>query len=397
MYASVVRHKRIIFKDHYLLYLSFLFLGFNKVYLYLPLLALFYFLKLPIILNIRINKKFTILLFLMLLSVLPLMTVGLNNLTIENPIIVLSVLFISIVLAGFALQYQNQHVKYIAIMLYILGVGVESLIIAGYSFLTDPILYGYGKVLNPFSGDEMNSPGTSNNLAILAILLLYLIFFLDNYLIKLFAIALVAITFAGAIFLGGRTFFVIVFIGIFLLAFSNLKIKNIAKILFYIMLATVVLILVITQIEELQLYLEFTLNRFDNGLESNRFGHYAHGLSQILYYPFGGFTVDKSFEDTSWFHNVFLDNARIAGWLPVLALILGMGFIGLTIFKYKDEYYRFGFVVFVITFLIMQQDVVIEGNIRTLVLMYFSGILLLSSKRIIGSGYRDGRNDFKHR
>lgn len=376
-------HKILIFKYNYLIYFSFFLLGFNKSYLYLPVLAILYLIKSSTLFSVKLRADFLILLALMLLSVFPLYSIGLNNLTTESPVKALAFWFVSIVLAGLVLQCQSRRVKYIAIMLYVSGIGLESVIISGYSFLTDPMLNGYGKVFDPFLGGDVNSPAISNNLSIFAFMLLYLIFFTQDYRVKLLSITFLALVLGAAVYLGGRTFFLILLTSFVLLVISDFRIKHLVAVAPYVVMLIFAVALLFVKVEEVQLYLEFTWSRFDNGLDSNRYNHYFDGLSKIIYHPVGGFEVDKSIENTKWYHNVFLDNARIAGWLPVLALTMASLFIGFKMYKYKprDKYYKFCFVLFVTVLLVMQQDVVVEGNMRTLVLMYFSGLLVLSGRK----------------
>lgn len=131
-------------------------------------------------------------------------------------------------------------------------------------------------------------------------------------------------------------------------------------------------------------YYDFALGRMGEGFESNRFKHWSHGIEIFMYYPFGGFTVDKSIEITNWYHNILLDTARVAGLIPVFCYIV---FTIASLFMFynskKTTYKYFGFIMFVISFLIMQQDVVFEGEYRMLIVLFLSAVIISTKDRSI--------------
>src|SRR5690606_25575294 len=118
------------------------------------------------------------------------------------------------------------------------------------------------------------------------------------------------------------------------------------------------------------------LSRLDGSLESARFLLWKDGVIKLLTHPIGGFDVDQTIDPVQWFHNVFLDSARLAGWMPVLSLIAFVFYSFWLYLNKRNEYYLFAGFVFSIVFVIMQQDVVIEAMVRLLVLLYFCAILL---------------------
>jgi hypothetical protein len=109
-----------------------------------------------------------------------------------------------------------------------------------------------------------------------------------------------------------------------------------------------------------------------------------YGLSEFWFHPFGGMTnrlADSSYQGT-WFHNVFMDNARLGGIIPVFALVFATVYILSSIFKkVKISHYMFYFVSFITAFLLMQQDVVVEGSPHLLIIMYLTGLLMLSKSK----------------
>jgi len=140
------------------------------------------------------------------------------------------------------------------------------------------------------------------------------------------------------------------------------------------------MLLLINENNELYNYLQFTTERFSNkGLESSRFDLYLIGLENIIYYPFGGFTVQHQLFGTSWFHNIILDSFRVAGWIPILFFIIATMYAlkGLLIKNKSDDLILIVY-IFLICFLIMQQDVIIEGNYLPLIIYYLCGIVLVT-------------------
>jgi hypothetical protein len=371
--------KIFIFKEYYLLYISFFLLGFGNSAFYLPFFAVYYFCKLPNILNIKIGGGFLVLLFLMLLSVFPLFTVGLANLTPENPEQIFIGILFSIIFAGFAIQYQSKEVKYFLILFYIFGMGLNASIIVVYSFIVDPLVYGYGRLLIPYTDLEINSPGISNTLSIPAAVLLYLIFSQKKMYAQVFLFMMLVMTISFALFTGGRTFFVIVLVALSYLFLMNVKVKFIINLLLYGVVFVFITSLVYGEYDEFKKYVDFTMLRFDDGLASNRFSHYAYGIGEIIYYPIGGFSVDQTIEKTYWFHNIILDNARIAGWFPAAALVSVFIMILMSAFQAREPYFKFFYLVAIVSIIVMMQEVVIEGNYKLLILMYLSGIALVSN------------------
>lgn len=368
--------------ENYVLYLAFFALGFGKFAFYVPLFALYFFLKGSQILAMPVRSSYLILTGLMLIATLPLYTLGADRMTIDNPFRSLMPLLFFLVVAGFVLQTKSQEVQFRLITLYILGFGFDALVLVGYSYWVDPVGYGYGLLLNPFNGEEINSPGPSNILSILAALLIYFLFQKQRLVKRLAVVSLMALVLMAAFFLGGRTFFVILAVSFLVMLFLGIKVSQIPKLVLYTSLLIILAFIFVSSMEFLSDKLEFTLQRLSGGLESNRFLHYAHGMNVFFDYPLGGFGIDTTIENTKWFHNVFLDNARIGGWFPVLALIIAVLYIAATLLVKRSQYFVFGYLLFVVSFLIMQQDVVLEGNFRVLIVMFFAGILLHAKKSV---------------
>jgi hypothetical protein len=363
-------------ENNFFLYLAFFALGFGRLEFYFPLFALYFFLKGSQILAMPIRSSYLILTGLMLIATAPLYIFGADRMTNDDPVKSLMPLLFSLTVAGFLLQNKTQDIQFRLIATYIFGLGSDALVMVGYSYWVDSARYGYGLLLNPFNGKESNSPGTSNTLSIMAALLIYYLFQKQTLVKRLAVIVLMIITLVAAFFLGGRTFFIILAISFLIMLFFGIKQSQIPKFFLYGAVFIVFGLTLISSIDFMHEKLEITLQRLSFGLESNRFLHYSHGMNIFLDYPFGGFSVDAGIENTEWFHNIFLDNARIGGWFPVLSLIFAMLYIGSTLIFKKSQYLLFGYLLVIISFLIMQQDVILEGNFRVFIVMFFSGILL---------------------
>lgn len=369
------------FDENRVLFLAFFTLGFGKFIFYVPLFALYFLLKGSHIFSMPIRSSYLVLLGLMLIATFPLYTLGGNRMEIDEPLRSLVPLLFYLIVAGFVLQSKSQEIQYKFIVLYVLGFAFDTLVIVGYSFWVDASRYGYGLLLNPFSGEELNSPGASNTLSVLAAMLTFFLFQRLGYVKKLAALSLMSVVLLAAIFLGGRTFFVILAASFFMVLFLGVRLKQLPKVFLVSAIVLALGVVLISSVDFLSDKVELTLHRLSQGLESKRFEHYAHGISVFFNYPFGGFSVDPNIENTKWFHNIFLDNARISGWIPVLSLLLAMVYIASAYFRKRYNYFVFGFLLFFVSVLIMQQDVVLEGNFRMLMLMYFVGILLHAKPR----------------
>lgn len=360
------------------IYVLFFLLGFNKFILYVPIAItyLLFFNK-----NWNINKSYLIYTSLNVITIIFLFVIGIDRMTPDEPIKIFIVFMFILLISGFLLQNQSKKVQSSLLSFYILGLGIEATIIAGYSYLFNNGSYGYGNIYNPFSQEEINSPVTSNNLSIFASLLLFHFFnFNKNFLSKILTIFLLLITITLAIFLGGRTFFIILLFALFYSAIRPLTPSKLTLIF----ILTVSLLLVSTYISDL-INIDFILKRFEKGLESKRFLHYKHGISEFFKYPLGGYTIDESIEKTRWFHNIFLDMGRLGGWIPVGLFSLSLVYVALKAYKkmlFADTHYNFAILMLLISFLILQQDMSIEGDYRSYIIMYLSSIILLTKNHI---------------
>ena len=368
------------FNEKYILYMIFLALGFSKSWIYLPLMGFYGVLKLPTFNLIKIQKSFLILLILYVSFLVLTFTLGCQRLTIESPLRHLASILVVLVFGGLVFHYQKYEIKLNLLGFYLFGLFLDNFIITAYSFFNNPLLYGYGMLISPFSNEEINSPGVSSMLAIsFSYFYFFAIYKKENIFIKMLSIIVIVISLGCAIFLGGRMFFIVAFITVIFYFITHVSVKNL--VLFFLVCISVGYM--ISMNEYLASKLDFTINRFINeGLHSLRFQHYLHGLEMFFLHPLGGFEVDTAIEDTKWYHNIFLDTARVAGWIPVLFLLAALLYTA-KFFNYRIKHSDISLPFWVATtaFLIMQQDVVLEGGARSLIVLFFSSYILIDSKK----------------
>ena len=366
-----------------LLYSSVLFLGLGFHLIYVSLLLLVTMQKPELVLKAKFRTSFITILILMTLFLIPQYIVGYHKITLDNPIIsMLSVMF-SVILYGLLLQQMEPKIIKNCIILLIIGIGFEALIIALYSFISDPSYYGYGRLYNPVLNRETNSPGAALKISILASVCVWYVFQKTSLIRKIGLVITVCALTLLATWLASRAYFVILGVSILASVILNLKLKNILRLSVFSVLGLFVFIYIFNSMD----YSLFSkLYRLDGSLESARFMLLEEGLKNMSTHPFGGFSVDESLDNVKWFHNIFLDSARLAGWLPVLSLILLSTYAFVLFLDKRNSYSLFAGFIFAMVFLLMQQDVVVEAMIRFMVLIYFCAIFL-------GVRYKNGYSE----
>lgn len=370
----------------WLLYSSFFFLGINKVSIYLPLFIVYFLLKLLSDEKSNLyNKKCLVNACVMLIYLIFLFIFGVDYLTLDFPY---NTLLLNVVFMFFTAEVMcgaEDEKKKTMLLSYLLGIAVDSLSIVLYSYMTDSSLYGYGRLVSPFSNIELNSPGVSNILSLCFVFFLYFAINSPFYLYKLFCSLGVLIFLAAAFFLGGRAFFIIAIFSFAYYLIGDLSFKSIFKYIVVSLFIVLPMFLLLSSNEHVIDYFDFVFSRFSSsGLESNRYSHYLHGIEMLPLYPFGGFSVNTDIEYTKWFHNIFLDTARVSGWLPLALILFYFTYIFVVLFNednFKEKNRTVYKCLFLSAFLLMLQDVIIEGNIRVLFVSYMASQVLLSRNR----------------
>lgn len=375
--------------SNFLLYLAVFFLGLGFHIVYLPVLLFFIAAKPSYLLQPMLKKNFLIAFSLISLFLLPQYTIGYHQITVDNPVLsMLSVMFSIVVLGGLLQQLSPSIIKNCIVIL-IIGIGADALITIVYSLLQNSTYYGYGRLYNPIIGEEVNSPGAALKIASLTSICIWYIFQKIGFLQKLMLLTLISVLLLLAIWLASRAFFALIFLSLAFAFILNFKIKNIIRVTFF---GVVGLLLFVILFQSIDISIFSRLNRLDGNLESARYLLWKDGFTKLLTHPIGGFSVDQTIDPVRWFHNIFLDSGRLAGWLPVFSLSMFALYSFYLFLNKRNEYSLFAGFIFAIVFLLMQQDVVVEAMVRFLVLTYFCSILLgisrpLSEKELKGSKY----------
>ncbi|MEG0022447.1 MAG: hypothetical protein RR745_06245 [Bacilli bacterium] len=265
--------------------------------------------------------------------------------------------------------------KHLVLAGLLFGLGSYSSYCLWYTYFELGQVSAYSKVWNPFLESYENSPSHAINIALLSAWCINSIF-KRRFIEKLFFIPLVIFLILAGLYSGSRVFLLIV---LFSIVFNIVESK---KIIFPILL----IIVFITIFPFLDFSDFTTFDRLSSdGLKSQRFELYYLGLENLFYYPFGGYQVDKSTFGTVWLHNIFLDVSRMAGLIPlVLFLIFYIGVIK-RILKYKKNIDKNLILIFLSSFVLMQQDVIFTGNFMLFICSIFSCFTILfytSEKRI---------------
>lgn len=355
----------------------FLGMGFN---VYVAPFFLIYLLKDVANRKIVLDKNYVIMSTLLLLSLFFVYAIGELNISGEYQLSTLLVSAFYVIFVGYVINRKKEILqKYHLISFYILGVGIKSIIIVAYSALENPVLYGYALLYDPILDKEINSPNVNIALAVFSVFLLIEAMLSKKIIIKAMFLMGLALAIAAAIFTGGRAFFIILGISMVLVfAFDekNKVFKNIIKITLIVALFGLITI-VTTETQTFERQIDTFNDRIDSGISSGRYELYEFGLQQILLHPFGGFTT-LSTSDTPYFHNLFLDIAKIGGWIPMLCMLFMMGFVFIKIFSCREMFNikRKLTVMFICVFILMQQGVIVEGDTRILMVAYLVGIAI---------------------
>lgn len=368
---------------HYFLALTFLSLGFNKLFFYLPAILLFLLVEIPNLKKIKVQANQLILPTLFLIFLISLF--AFQQTSLESPFNVF-IKFCAILLLGLysALRF-NASKYYLFFVAYLIGVVIDQLIFVGYSFYTDRYKYGYGLLLDPYLGREFNSPGVANLLA-----LSFSIFFplsmakkYNRIIFLLFSLFIILIAVSG-LFLQSRTFVIIMFLTLGISPFVFFKLwGGIKRYLFLCLISMTTFFLFI--------YKTDLMERFDSSgitkiYEDTRFNLIKDGLEKVPRYPFGGFSPERENFNGPWFHNIFLDTARMSGWigLSLVTLFFVVGFFQIYQgYHSSNRYFMIYFWSLIISFLLMLQDVVVEGIFQLLALYLIALLFLIHSNRAI--------------
>ncbi|ARX09379.1 hypothetical protein DMB99_09710 [Proteus mirabilis] len=221
---------------------------------------------------------------------------------------------------------------------------------------------GYNDLYNPFEMVQTNSPLVATLISISLIILLECLN-LSKKNITFIIILFIISTLISTIYLGSRASLILIFLYVFM--------KTLMFILNRVSIKTLTLILIFISIFIFMIMNINLLNFggfYERGLESSRFTIIKDGLYSLLDHPFGGMKVVSA----SWFHNIFLDIARVSGyivtlfWCIILTFILTIIIANKFIYKTKKT---FG-ILFFILMLSFSQDLAFDGYYNTMALLF---------------------------
>ncbi|ENG6843986.1 TPA: hypothetical protein IDX61_004759 [Escherichia coli] len=365
-----------------LLLLSFFSAGFSLYYVFIPLLMIS--LILSIIKNRTLYAGCTAASYNVLFIVLfvfSVFSIGSELLILESPVKYAMYMIFLIVCLPLLLINNFEYAWYM-LFFFILGVFFRAESIVVYSFLDPSGVYGYGKLLDPFNHEEINSPGISNSLAI--VFLFFFVAYKNTLSLKCLLIFIYPLILLSSIFLGGRAFFIIVLVCITYKYSRNFKIKTLIGLTTLICLGCFFSLLV-KEIPFFDKYFDLIFERFGSeGLKSARFELIQDGITKFLIHPLGGVTPNASEYSGYWYHNIYLDSARVAGVISLIPFILSNLIVLISYLGYRNYRKRIKnpyFFISLITLIIMCQDVVLEGNMMLLISYALFTTMAIQSRR----------------
>ncbi|MDE9621220.1 hypothetical protein [Citrobacter portucalensis] len=353
-----------------ILLLSFFFSGFSLYSVFIPLLML------SLCLSLYKNKSLYLgsiatsfnMLFIVLF-VLCVFFIGFSKLYLDSPIKYAMYIIFMIVCLTLLLVNNIENAKGM-LLFFILGIFMRAEFVVIYSFLEPSGVYGYGKLLDPFSHEEINSPGISNSLAI--VFMYFVVAFKANTFNKRILLTLLyPLLLLSSIFLGGRTFFIIAIISLLYQYSRNINLKATIWFCLISVGALITFSLIFKDLPIFDKYFNLVFERFGSeGLKSARFELIQDGITKFLMQPMGGFTPYASEYSGNWYHNIYLDSARVAGFIPLIMFLFSNLILLFSYLKYKKQNRKVKnpyFFLSILTLIVMCQDVVLEGNMMLLI------------------------------
>lgn len=353
--------------SNFLLILTALYMSID-IYLYIITLFIFLFVT-PIKKQIKIHLK-NILLFIIVISFLLLFLLNSSQMTLPNPLLTIMryclLVFFIFYLSNF---YEIDKLIYFFFWLCIFTL-LSAFIISGYSIYLNISSFrtlGYGHVYNPLHDVYVPSPKIALQIALC---ISYITLFFNTK--KIIKIILYIISFATILYLQSRASFLI----LLLLALSPILylIKNKRLLIIVLLFLSITLVLIIFKEPNIVIDKYRITNSI---LESKRLLHWFDGINKLIEYPFGGFYIDKNIENVNYFHNIFLDSARIYGWFSII-LLIGMFIIYFSTLIINNN--KIYFLLFLINFMILNQDVIIEGNFLLFLIFYIASTILINQE-----------------
>jgi hypothetical protein len=299
-----------------------------------------------------------------------------NPLDIEANQIFIRCLFYTIIpFVIFTAQTITVPKKYL-LYVFLLGIFMYSASVILYSYFLDSNRYGYRHLFNPFIGKYVSSTNYSNNIALTFCAGIAVFCFNRNRILKSVSALVVLFSFLGVFITLGRTYWVVVITFLILFPFfSKLSYKKLA-----ISLISIVSLFLLSYLiyhfalpDNLVLkYDRYMLNRLQSLLHADniRYRLWTEGIAAIFKYPMGGYVPVSV--NHYWFHNIWLDTARVAGVIPLILFVI-INFYTFFLWYYvrNDSEKNVFILLSIVTLMIMGQDLVIENRDRIITLYFY--------------------------
>lgn len=326
-------------------------------------------------------KKSFLFVFLAFFIYFILMSFNMDLLYMSNPYTVIPFYILIFLLTGFLLTQHDNIGRKKCLTAFSLGIlsSVYTVLIYNYFFIGQPSLYG--ELYNPMTSSYVNSPGWSLMLVMVSCYFTGLIIYIKNPLYKLATTLQIISALFFAAYLGGRAFFIIYLFFIVFFLFFLFKNKNLINLLgyfiFFILLLSFVYYFISNYFTNILTIISY---RFEQGISSPRFNLWIDGFDKMLKNPFGRFYVDTNIDNVKYFHNFWLDTARISGWFPTIIMISLNIYVLAKGYQKKEHTFNILYLLMnIICLIIMMQDVILEALWRILLFYYITCICLLSN------------------
>lgn len=357
---------------HILLLAFFFLFGFNKVVLYGPV---FIALGLYILIDIR-QRNLKIEWCSIILSFLFFAYLIMNYLSPNIKVIGPNKLLVKMLLINFLCLYVNSVKKYsIDKLNYLMAfVGGTTTLMVLYIFYNIFIKTGGRSLIyNPFSSKIENSPYISNLIALSSSFYLPFLFIWKDKSKKVLTGSLIVLFTYFAVILKTRVYIILITFSLLTLLISFIVKRKVKAsiIIFYLFCVTLFSFLLFNTNNGIELIKRFQSSSFV------RFYLILDGLEKFIKNPLGGFSPSKDILDTPWFHNLFLDTARLSGLPGLLIIFLIIFYVLFNSSRVNlNNSKRLIFWSWVLSITLMFQDVVLEGISALFVVFMMSSFFL---------------------
>ena len=285
-------------------------------------------------------------------------------------------LLVKMLLINFLCLYVNSLKKYsldkLKYLMAFVG-GTTALMVLYISYNIFIKTGGRSLIYNPFSNKIENSPYISNLIALSSSFYLPFLFIWKDKAKKILTVSLIGLFTYFAVLLKARAY-VILFVFSLIILLTSLIVKKKIKtsiIIFFLSLISLLSFMLFSTKNGLELIERFQESSFV------RLYLIKDGINQFLQNPFGGFSPSKNILDTPWFHNIFLDTARLSGFPGLFVLFLIIFYILLNIYRENLNSSRkmilWGWIL---SLILMLQDVVLEGIAALFIVFMMSSFFM---------------------